>query len=725
MRRKSGFIGLAVMFSVFLISGCGGGGGGSSASAPSAPTGVTATAGDNSVSIAWTAVAGATSYNVYYSATDNVTKATGTKVTGVTSPNIVAGLTNGTPYFFVVTAVNAVGESAESAEVTATPALAPPAAPTGVAATAGSGQATIGWNNAAGATSYNIYHSATTGVTKATGTKVAGVTSPSIVTGLTNGTPRFFVVTAVNAAGESVESAEVTATPTAAPGPAAPTGVAATAGSGQATIGWNNVTGATSYNIYYDNTTGVTKATGTKITGVTSPSIVTGLTNGTPYFFVVTAVNADGESVESSQVTATPTAAPATAAPDNVIATAGSGQASISWNTVTGATSYNIYYSTTTGVTQATGTKVAGVTSLGIVPGLIRGTPYFFVVTALNSDNVESADSSQVTATPNPPTPTYSQADLTGIWNVRVILSGASPGWYGGTATFDSNGNITAFTDSSPAGPTTPPAVSGLSITEGSDSAAGVVTEMGTDNNVTFFGKMSTSKNLIVGTSTLLDGTVALHVFVKRVPGVTFSSADLANTTIAYQENNRGASNGWGIGVGTINGSGQMTLTTSDSSVGFVAPPSPTAISVDGTTGIVAIAAESSFSGVMTPDKKIIVGTSTDAGGTYSLRIIQMRGQTYVQADLAGIYHAFAFQASSASSRWARAIWTTDISGSVTTSIIVNSVPPNSASMTFTETIDSQGNVSGGAIGTMSFGKDLVVDTGDYIDGSFIQIKVQ
>jgi hypothetical protein len=722
MRSKRGFIVLAIMFSVLLISGCGGGGGGSSASAPSAPTGVTATAGNGAVSIAWTAVNGATSYNVYYSATDNVTKATGTKVTGVTSPNIVAGLTNGTPYFFVVTAVNAVGESADSSEVTATPALASPAAPTGVAATAGHGEATIGWDNVAGATSYNIYHSATTGVTKATGTKVTGVTSPSIVTGLTNGTPRFFVVTAVNAAGESVISAEVTATPTAAPGPAAPVGVAATAGSGQATIGWDNVTGATSYNIYYDNTTGVTKATGTKITGVTSPRIVTGLTNGTPYFFVVTAVNADGESVESSQVTATPTAAPATAAPAGVTATAGSGQATIGWDNVTGATSFNIYYSTTTGVTKATGTKVAGVTSPRIVAGLIRGTPYFFVVTALNSDNVESADSSQVTATPNPPTPTYSQADLTGIWNVRVILSGASPGWYGGTATVDSSGNITAFTDSSPAGPTTPPAVSGLSITSGTDNAAGVVTEMGTDNNVTFFGKMSTSKNLIVGTST--DGANrALHVFVKRVPGVTFSSADLANTTFAYQRIYRGTSLDWERGTGSTNGAGLMTLTSAVNSSGAVFPlPSATNISVDSTTGIVSIAAESTFAGVMTSDKKIIVGTSTDAAGTYSLRIIQMRGQTYTLADLAGVNHAFAFSATSASSEWAYSIWTTDGSGNVTYESIVNSTPPDSGPGSFTQAMDAQGNAPDG---TMSFGKDLLVTNGTVGDGSYIEIKVQ
>jgi len=74
-------------------------------------------------------------------------------------------------------------------------------------------------------------------------------------------------------------------------------------------ISWSSVSGATSYNIYWSTTSGVTKTTGTKITGGTSPYTHTGLTNGTTYYYVVTAVNSYGESSESSQVTGTPTTA--------------------------------------------------------------------------------------------------------------------------------------------------------------------------------------------------------------------------------------------------------------------------------------------------------------------------------------------------------------------------------------------------------------------------------
>ena len=385
---------------IFTVVSCGGGGDPSPAM-PSAPTGVTATAGDNSVSIGWSAVAGATSYNIYYSTTNGVPKATATKIAGVTTtPNIVTGLNNGTPYFFVVTAVGTSGESADSSQVSATPTPVPPA-PTGVTATAGNGEAAIGWDNVAGATSYNIYYSTTPGVTRLTGNRITRASSPYVVTGLTNNTTYYFVVTAANPIGESPESSQVSTTPNLAP--PAPTNVTPEAGHGEATISWSAVTNAASYNIYFDNTTGVSKTKYlNKVTGVTTTTkIVTGLANDTTYYFVVTAVNIFGsEGSESSQVSAKPTPAPPPPpTPTGVTAAAGPGEATINWSGVTGATSYNVYYSTTTGVTKITGIKVAGVSSPKVVTGLIRGTPYYFVVTAVNSDG-ESVESSQVSAIP-------------------------------------------------------------------------------------------------------------------------------------------------------------------------------------------------------------------------------------------------------------------------------------------------------------------------------------
>ena len=285
-------------------------------------------------------------------------------IDGVSTTFTQEALIDGTTYFYIVTAVNGVGEGTPSAEVSATPvaAVAVPASPAGVAAIAGDTQVTITWNPVAGATGYNIYWSIAPGVTIATGTKISGATSPYVQQALVNGTTYYYIVTAVNALGEGVASAQVSASPAAPVAvPAAPAGVTATAGDTQITISWNPVPGATSYNIYWATAPGVTTASGTRISGASNPYFQTALINGTMYYYIVTAVNAMGESIASAGISAAP-AAPTLApgAPGGVAAVAGDGEVTITWNAVAGATSYNIYWATATGVNTANGNEIMG-----------------------------------------------------------------------------------------------------------------------------------------------------------------------------------------------------------------------------------------------------------------------------------------------------------------------------------------------------------------------------
>ncbi len=181
---------------------------------PSAPTGVSATAGNNQVNITWDAVTGAIEYNIYWSTEAGVTKTTGIKITNVTSSYIHTGRSNGTTYYYVVTAVNVYGESGESSQVLATPQVPAPSAPTGVSATAGNGQTTISWSLVTGATSYKVYWSTTSG-TGTGGTEIAvGNVTSYTHTAITNGTTYYYIVTAGNAGGESAASSQVSATPT-------------------------------------------------------------------------------------------------------------------------------------------------------------------------------------------------------------------------------------------------------------------------------------------------------------------------------------------------------------------------------------------------------------------------------------------------------------------------------------------------------------------------------
>jgi fibronectin type 3 domain-containing protein len=181
------------------------------AQAPAAPTGLFATPANAQVSLAWTASAGATSYNVKRSTT---TGGPYIKISSPTATNFTdTNLANGTTYFYVVSAVNAAGESANSAQASATPVAPtqPPATPTGLIATGGNAQVSLSWTASSGATSYHLKRGTTTGGPY---TQVSAPTTTSFTdTGLTNGTTYFYVVSALNAVGESANSAEASATP--------------------------------------------------------------------------------------------------------------------------------------------------------------------------------------------------------------------------------------------------------------------------------------------------------------------------------------------------------------------------------------------------------------------------------------------------------------------------------------------------------------------------------
>ncbi len=110
--------------SALLLPSCGGsgssgGGGGQQPQPPAVPTGLTATGGNQQVALAWNASSGATSYNVGRATT------TGGPYMTISSPTTTSytdsAVTNGTPYYYVVSAVNPAGESANSSQVSATP----------------------------------------------------------------------------------------------------------------------------------------------------------------------------------------------------------------------------------------------------------------------------------------------------------------------------------------------------------------------------------------------------------------------------------------------------------------------------------------------------------------------------------------------------------------------------------------------------------------------------
>ena len=92
--------------------------------------------------------------------------------------------------------------------------MTPPATPTGLAATAGNAQVSLTWNASTGATSYNVQRGTVSGGPYATSFSTS--TASYIDSSVTNGTTYYYVVAAVNSAGSSANSTQVSATPVAA-----------------------------------------------------------------------------------------------------------------------------------------------------------------------------------------------------------------------------------------------------------------------------------------------------------------------------------------------------------------------------------------------------------------------------------------------------------------------------------------------------------------------------
>jgi fibronectin type 3 domain-containing protein len=404
---------------------------------PGPPTGLAGTPGNGQVTLSWNAPAsdgGAaiTGYDVYLGTSSGGESASPVNSGLITGTSYtVSGLKNGTTYYFTADAVNGGNlRSGPSAEASATPAapVTAPGAPTGLAASAGNAQVTLSWkapgsDGGAAITGYRVY--------QGTGSKpVASVTGTgTTVKGLTNGTTYSFKVTAVNQAGEGPASGPASATPKAGISqPGSPNGLAASPGDGQVALSWtapgsDGGTGISGYEIYRGTSPGGESSAPVNANPVTGTSYtVTGLANGTTYYFTVAAVNtAKLQGAKSGEASATPLAAGASAsatgrasgspsagtaaagAPTGLTATPGNAEVGLSWTAPATAggppASYHVYEGTSPGFTLDAPVMSTTSTS-ATVTGLTNGTTYYFVVTAVDASGTVSATSAEASAEP-------------------------------------------------------------------------------------------------------------------------------------------------------------------------------------------------------------------------------------------------------------------------------------------------------------------------------------
>jgi fibronectin type 3 domain-containing protein len=309
--------------------------------------------------------------------------------------------TSALPYALSLTVTGTAGALTHTASTTLLVNLAPPASLT---ATAGSGQVALSWPASAGAVGYHVKRATVSGGPYVT---IACPTSTSYTdTAVVGGTTYYYVVSAFytagpNAGGESADSTQASATPQgSASVPAPPSGLVATPGNGQVGLSWTASTGASSYNVKRATVSGGPYTTVASPTGTTFTN--TGLTNGTTYYYVVSAVNAAGESGNSSQVTATPQGSSVPAPPTGLTAAGPGnqrGSVKLQWtqSTTPGVTKNNIYRRTSAGSYLPTPTVTLSATTAYLDAGLTSRTTYCYVVTAVNGSS-ESARSNEACA---------------------------------------------------------------------------------------------------------------------------------------------------------------------------------------------------------------------------------------------------------------------------------------------------------------------------------------
>ena len=289
--------------------------GSSQETAPNPPTSVGGSAGNNQVSVTFTAPA----YNggsaiTYYTA---IASPGGGSNTGASSPIVITGLTNNQPYTFTVKATNAIGTSqpsVPSAAITPNDGTTVPGAPTSVSASAGNASATVsfsapGSNGGRSITSYTV--------TSSRGDTKSGASSPITIGGLTNGLSYTFTVAATNVNGTGTSSSPSSAvTPSTLPGAPA-IGSATVLSSTSILVSFtapasDGGSPITSYTIY--SSSGGYSRNVSNTPPVRSASITVGA--GT-YTFHVTATNANGEGPVSGNTNQVTTLTPATvSAPD-------------------------------------------------------------------------------------------------------------------------------------------------------------------------------------------------------------------------------------------------------------------------------------------------------------------------------------------------------------------------------------------------------------------------
>lgn len=426
--------------------------------ASAAPANLIGKNGNGQARLSWNAVTGpadVSSYNVRRATASGGPYTTiATNIGNVSYTDV--GLSNGTTYYYVVSAVNSLGAGSNSLPAAVTPAAFFQVNSGGGAAgsfaadanfsggtTSGTGTSvdtsavtdpapqsvyqTERWGantysfsglvpganykvrlhfaeiyySAAGVRQFNVFINGTPVLTNYDIFADAGTNYKAVIKEYTvpaNGSGQMIVQYANIAGKDNAKSSGIEILPLDSALPPAPTGLAATTiSSTEISLGWTISAVADSYNVMRATASG---GPFTRIaTGITGSAFWDAeLRPNTTYYYEVSAVNRNGESTNSISAAAATQALPPPAIPAGLYAASGVGQIILNWNGCGWAAGYNIKRAPVSGGPYTVvATNVPGVSYTN--SGLTAGTRYYFVVSATNAAG-ESGDSSEISITP-------------------------------------------------------------------------------------------------------------------------------------------------------------------------------------------------------------------------------------------------------------------------------------------------------------------------------------
>jgi len=290
----------------------------------------------------------------------------------------------------------------------------------------------LSWAASSGATSYDVYFG-TTSSPSLKGTVTGASYSPGT---LGNNTAYYWKVVAKNTSGSTSSAvwSFTTDAPTVPPptAPASPSPASGATGvSATPTLSWAASSGATSYDVYFG-----TSSSPALVKNVTTTGYLPGtLTNSAVYYWKVVAKNTSGSTSSAvwSFTTVAPTVsvptAPASPSPASG-ATGVSTTPTLSWAASSGATSYDVYFGTSSSPALA-----KNVTTSSYQPGtLVNSTAYYWKVVAKNtSGSTSSAVWSFTTvasaAASGPASVSVSPSSGTGLYNLFSFVYSDSSGY--------------------------------------------------------------------------------------------------------------------------------------------------------------------------------------------------------------------------------------------------------------------------------------------------------